>query len=80
VWNVELRLPQRSGDQEYATVQKWLKAVGDRVDAGDPVVEIEMDKATEEVVSPVGGRLAEILAEEGDELKVDAVLAIIDES
>jgi len=76
---VELRLPPRSGDQEYATVQNWLKAVGDRLEAGEPVVEVDTDKVTEEVVSPVSGTLVEILAEEGDELKVDAVLAIIDE-
>ncbi len=76
---MELRLPPRSGDQEYATVQNWLKAVGDRLEAGEPVVEVDTDKVTEEVVSPVSGTLVEILAEEGDELKVDAVLAIIDE-
>lgn len=76
---MELRLPPRAGDQEYATVQNWLKAVGDRVEAGDAVVEVDTDKVTEEVVSPVSGTLVEILAEEGDELKVDAVLAIIDE-
>jgi pyruvate/2-oxoglutarate dehydrogenase complex dihydrolipoamide acyltransferase (E2) component len=76
---VEFRLPARSGDQEYATVQNWLKAIGDRVEAGEPLVEVDTDKVTEEVVSPVNGTLTQILAEEGDELKVDAVLAIIDE-
>ncbi len=76
---MKLRLPARPGDQEYATVQNWLKDVGDPIDVGDPVVEVDTDKVTEEVVAPVSGTLVEILAEEGDEVKVDAVLAIIEE-
>ena len=77
---MEFRLPERSGDYEYSTVQSWLKRVGDRVDAGEPLVEIETDKASEEVEAPVSGRIADILAEEGDEVKVDTVLAIIEEA
>jgi pyruvate/2-oxoglutarate dehydrogenase complex dihydrolipoamide acyltransferase (E2) component len=76
---VEFRLPARPGDHEYATVQNWLKAVGDRIEVGEPLVEVDTDKVTEEVVSPVSGTIAEILAEAGDEVKVDAVLAILDE-
>jgi pyruvate/2-oxoglutarate dehydrogenase complex dihydrolipoamide acyltransferase (E2) component len=77
---VEFRLPERSGDYEYSTIQSWLKRVGDRVEAGEPLVEVETDKATEEVEAPISGTLADILAEEGDEVKVDTVLAIIEES
>ena len=77
---MEFRLPERSGDNEYSTIQSWLKRVGDRVEAGDPLVEVETDKANEEGEAPVSGTIAEILAEEGDEVKVDTVLAIIDES
>lgn len=76
---MEFRLPARSGDQEYATIQNWLKEAGDRVEAGEPVLEVDTDKVTEEVASPVSGVIAELLAEEGDEVKVDSVLAIIDE-
>jgi len=60
---MEFRLPQRSGDYEYSTIQSWLKRVGDRVEAGEPLVEVETDKATEEVEAPVGGTIADILAE-----------------
>jgi pyruvate/2-oxoglutarate dehydrogenase complex dihydrolipoamide acyltransferase (E2) component len=77
---LELRLPARSGDHEYATIQSWLKRVGDRIEAGEPVVEVETDKVTEEVAAPVSGTISDILAEEGDEVKADAVLAIIDEA
>lgn len=76
---MELRLPARPAAYEYATIQTWLRSVGDRVEAGEPVVEVDTDKVTEEVVSPVAGTIAEILAEEGDEVKVDSVLAIIEE-
>ena len=77
---MEFRLPERSGDYEYSTVQSWLKHVGDRVEAGEPLVEIETDKTSEEVEAPVSGTIADILAEEGDEVKVDTVLAIIEEA
>ena len=77
---MELRLPARSGEHEYATIQSWLKRVGDRIVAGEPVVEVETDKVTEEVAAPVSGTISDILAEEGDEVKADAVLAIIDEA
>jgi 2-oxoglutarate dehydrogenase E2 component (dihydrolipoamide succinyltransferase) len=76
---MEFRLPERVGDYEYSTIQSWLKRVGDRVEAGEPLVEIETDKATEEVAAPVSGTIADILAVDGDEVKVDSVLAIIEE-
>jgi pyruvate/2-oxoglutarate dehydrogenase complex dihydrolipoamide acyltransferase (E2) component len=76
---MELRLPPRTGDQEYSTIQSWLKRVGDRVEAGEPLVEVETDKATEEIEAPVSGTLSDILAEEGDEVKAEGVIAIIDE-
>jgi 2-oxoglutarate dehydrogenase E2 component (dihydrolipoamide succinyltransferase) len=75
---VELRLPSRDGGEEYATLQAWLKKVGDPVGRGEPVVEVDTDKVTEEVVSPVAGTLVEIIAYEGDEIKVESVLAIIE--
>jgi pyruvate/2-oxoglutarate dehydrogenase complex dihydrolipoamide acyltransferase (E2) component len=77
---MEFRLPERSGDYEYSTIQSWLKRVGDRIEAGEPLVEIETDKASEEVEAPVSGTIADILAEAGDEVKVDTVLAIIEEA
>lgn len=74
---MEFRLPARTGDQEYTTVQRWLKQAGDSVEKGEILLEIETDKVAEEIEAPVSGTLAEILAEAGDEVKVDAVLAII---
>ena len=57
---------------------RWLKSEGDAGAEGEPLVEVEAEKANHELESPVSGRIESLLAEEGDELKVGAVLAIID--
>jgi len=75
----ELKLEQLAAEMEYATVLRWLKREGADVDEGEPLVEVEAEKANHEIEAPVSGRLASILAEEGDEIKVGAVLAVIDE-
>lgn len=77
---MEVRLPPRQGDLEYATVQNWMKAVGDRVVEGEPIVEVDTDKVTEEIVAPATGTITVILFQEGDEVKADSVLAIIEEA
>ncbi len=76
---MEFRLPSLSADMEYATVGRWLKREGDSLREAEPLVEIEADKVTEELGAPVSGTLREILAPAGDELKVGAVLAIIED-
>ena len=74
----ELKLPSLAAEMEYGTVLRWLKQVGDSVTEGEPLVEIEAEKANHELESPVAGRIESLVAEEGDELKVGAVLAVID--
>jgi 2-oxoglutarate dehydrogenase E2 component (dihydrolipoamide succinyltransferase) len=76
---IELKLPAVSADMEYGTITRWLKAEGDRVDRDEPVVEIEADKVSVEIEAPAAGVLARIVAVEGDEMKVGATIAIIDE-
>jgi len=76
----ELKLEQLGAEMEYATVLRWLRRVGERVGAGEPLLEVEAEKANHEIEAPASGRLASILAEEGDEIKVGAVLAVIDEA
>ena len=75
--SVEVRLPQWGMGMTEGTVVKWLKEVGDQVEAGEPIVEIEAAKATSEVNAPVAGTLTERLYEEDDTVEVQAVLAII---
>jgi 2-oxoglutarate dehydrogenase E2 component (dihydrolipoamide succinyltransferase) len=76
---VEVRLQASSPEIEYATVARWLKSEGDAVAAGEPIVEVELEKVTEEVEAPAAGVLETILAVEGDEIKVGDPLAVIAE-
>ena len=62
-----------------AIVARWFKSVGDAVKLDEPLVELETDKVTVEVPSPVAGVLAEVLADSGAEVEVGAVLCSIDE-
>jgi 2-oxoglutarate dehydrogenase E2 component (dihydrolipoamide succinyltransferase) len=76
---MELRLGPLAADIEYATIAEWRKQEGESVDAGETILEIETDKVTEEVEAPVSGTLSEIVAVEGDEVKVGGLLALIEE-
>jgi pyruvate/2-oxoglutarate dehydrogenase complex dihydrolipoamide acyltransferase (E2) component len=76
---VELRLERLGAEMEFATVVTWLKAEGDPVAAGEPIAEVEVEKITQELTSPVDGVLREIVAVVGDEIPVDALVAVIEE-
>jgi len=69
-------MPKLSDTMEEGTVLKWLKADGDAVAKGEPLVEIETDKATMTVEAPESGTLR-IIAGEGDTLDVGAPIAAI---
>jgi 2-oxoglutarate dehydrogenase E2 component (dihydrolipoamide succinyltransferase) len=75
----ELTLTQLVPEMEYATVTRWLKREGDSLTAGDPLLELEAEKANHEVDAPVSGVLASIVAVEGDEVKLGDMLAVIEE-
>jgi pyruvate dehydrogenase E2 component (dihydrolipoamide acetyltransferase) len=66
--------------QESGKVLRWLKAPGDRVQKGDPLVEIETDKITTELEAPESGILGEVTAREGDVVPVGQTIARIVES
>ena len=76
----ELKLEPVSEEQEYGTITKWLKREGDRVSAGEVLVEVEAEKATQAVEAPVDGVLESILAVEGDEIRVGDTIAVIAEA
>jgi 2-oxoglutarate dehydrogenase E2 component (dihydrolipoamide succinyltransferase) len=63
-----------------ARISKWLHKEGDRVSAGDPLVELETDKIDLEVPSPAAGVLSRIDRKDGDDVKVGEVLGVIDEA
>ncbi|MBO3117304.1 pyruvate dehydrogenase complex dihydrolipoamide acetyltransferase [Winogradskyella sp. DF17] len=70
-------MPRLSDTMEEGTVATWLKAVGDTVEEGDILAEIETDKATMEFESFNSGTLLHIGLNEGESAKVDALLAIL---
>jgi len=63
--------------QETGTVVRWLKAEGDTVVKGEPLLEIETDKVTVEIESPADGLLAGVRAAEGDEVPVGEPVAVV---
>jgi pyruvate/2-oxoglutarate dehydrogenase complex dihydrolipoamide acyltransferase (E2) component len=65
--------------QETGKVLRWIKAPGDTVRKGEPIVEIETDKVTVEVESPASGVLSGITAQEGDVIPVGQTIALIAE-
>ncbi len=71
---IEIHVPQLGESISEATVARWMKAPGDAVEADEPLVELETDKVTVEVPAPRTGVLEEILAGEGEEVEVGAVL------
>ena len=62
-----------------ATVSKWLKQVGEKVDSDEPLVELETDKVNVEVPSPLAGTLSSIKVKEGDTVEVGALLGEVNE-
>jgi len=76
---VDLKVPQIGESVASVFIAGWLKQVGEAVEAGDPIIEVDSDKASMEVPSPVSGVLTEQLCEEGDEVSIDAVLGRIEE-
>jgi pyruvate/2-oxoglutarate dehydrogenase complex dihydrolipoamide acyltransferase (E2) component len=74
----EFRLPRLSQATREAVVLHWLKYEGDEVVTGEPLLEVESDKATIEIESPATGTILQILAEPDTTVSVGEVLAIID--
>ena len=65
--------------QETGKVLRWMKAPGDTVRKGEPIVEIETDKVTVEIESPASGILSNVTAQEGDIIPVGQTIALIAE-
>ena len=76
---INLLVPALGESVVEATVAKWMKSSGDSVNADEPIVELETEKVTLEVPSPVSGILHEIVANEGANVEVGALLGILSE-
>jgi pyruvate/2-oxoglutarate dehydrogenase complex dihydrolipoamide acyltransferase (E2) component len=71
-------LPKWGMGMEEGTIVRWLKAEGDAVAQGEPIVEIESAKATQEVEAPASGRLVKILVAQGETAPVNTEIAVIE--
>ena len=74
----ELVVPQLGESISEAVVARWLKRVGDAVALDEPVAELETDKVTVQLPSPVAGALSEQRVKEGATVKVGDVLGAVE--
>ncbi len=70
-------MPQMGADMTEGTVIKWLKSLGDHIERGDILAEIETDKATVELEAYESGELVKIVANEGDVVPVGELIALL---
>ena len=77
--STEVTLPALGESVTEGTISRWLKTVGDTIEADEPLVEVSTDKVDTEVPSPATGTLLEIRVQEDEDAEVGSVLAIIGE-
>ena len=77
--SIQIVVPDLGESVVEATVGSWLKKEGDRVQAGEPIVSLETDKVDLDVTAPQAGVLSKIERQEGEDVKVGDVLAVIEE-
>lgn len=76
---IDIRVPALGESVSEATIGKWFKKVGEQIQVDEPLVELETDKVTVEVPSPVSGVLVEISLAEGENVEVGALIAKVEE-
>ncbi|MGV9864340.1 2-oxo acid dehydrogenase subunit E2 [Rhodococcus koreensis] len=72
-----VELPSLGENVTEATITRWLKALGDRVEAGEPLLEVATDKVDTEIPSPADGIVVELFANEDEVVEVGGALAFI---
>src|SRR6266498_2509779 len=75
----DIVMPRLSDSIEEGTILRWMKSVGDEVQLGEELVEIETDKANMVYDADAGGTLIEIVAQEGETLPIGQVIARVGE-
>lgn len=76
---VEIIMPKAGMDMHEGTITEWLKELGDPVEEGEALLEIETDKVTMEVESPVAGVLLKRYFDDGDVVPVVTIIAYVGE-
>src|SRR5437667_3861336 len=74
---IDVVMPQMGESIAEGTVVRWIKKPGEKVERDEPLLEISTDKVDAEIPSPASGTLTEILAQEGETVRVYAVVARI---
>ena len=74
----EIKVPELAESITEGTIAQWVKKVGDRVEKGEFIMELETDKVNAEIISEEAGVLTQILAEEGDTVQVGQVVAVVE--
>ncbi|WP_414049652.1 2-oxoglutarate dehydrogenase complex dihydrolipoyllysine-residue succinyltransferase [Macrococcus animalis] len=75
----EIKVPELAESITEGTISTWFKQVGDTVEKGENIVELETDKVNVEVISEEVGVITELKAQEGDTVEVGSVIAIVGE-
>ena len=77
---MDVTMPQLGETVTEGTITRWLKQVGEHVDADEPLFEVSTDKVDSEVPAPSGGVITEILVPEGETVEVGTRLAVVSDS
>jgi|TARA_B110000503_G_C7048867_1_gene371419 glutaconyl-CoA/methylmalonyl-CoA decarboxylase subunit gamma len=71
-----VKLPRLGDTVDEVYLLAWKKSIGDQIEVGDMVLEVETDKASVEVPSPVSGKITELLFKENDVIKTGDIIFI----
>ena len=74
---IEIKVPELGESISEAIIGKWLKSPGDKVEADEPIIELETDKVAVDVPSPIDGFLEKQFAHEGDTVEVGSIIGTI---
>jgi len=74
----EIRLRKLSLTMEQGIIVEWLKHEGERVEKGEPLAQVETDKAVQELESPASGVLTRIVTPAGAKVPVETVIALFE--
>jgi 2-oxoglutarate dehydrogenase E2 component (dihydrolipoamide succinyltransferase) len=77
---IDVVMPQMGESIVEGTLTKWTKKIGEKIERDEPLFEISTDKVDTEIPSPAAGVVAEILAQEGQTVAINTVVARIDET
>lgn len=74
----EIIMPKIGLDMEEGTIVSWLKKVGDQIETGEIIAQIETDKAVTDIEAAFAGTIVEIVAEEGDTVEITKTIAWVE--